>query len=710
MSATSGVVLMITKGALLLLCVALYCNRLCGGEVCRPLSYSQLITPATCWQFDLDSIQSSERNFEFVFILEIAEHTNQTKISFVKEILNHLIAATYTSNYGDFSTKCALVFYYVSMSDNQIVSTDFRTFYTSKELNYLIDKATNYSWIIGTTPLSTNSLRYVTVVKSLQVLSELTNGDPVVTSIDSGKEATLNFNENSEKHFVLFTDLFAQKKKKSSTKKIDTYQITSDINELVVSLEGNIHRSSKYAITVVLDPASKIATTTYGDPNYTRAYSDGTHFNKAMTLKALLKAKNEQSNTLQAHLLHKGVYMKIARLRDLQDGYRSLNPALWSSGSIYSGFVNRCSKLHHCTHCSALHGCYQPKTRKTLSQPKKYLMSADYSGAGHKRFNPENNIHKSVSEEKLTIYSLPFSGSAGMKLSTVVTGTVPEVEWSPNKPFAEDIISKGQPVILKNTTVTKWPALRKWTSDYLMKHLTPTTILESVKCSNGFLTFDPDVCVPLKLNISVPFVTSNMSSIDFFSCLRGKCADGYKGHYYFGSVPSKLTEDMTNDRFLFLTKDDYDSRKQFVWVSSAGMITHGHFDQDFNFFIQISGKKRFTLWHSTQHELLYMYPRVHPMWHKSRVNFRNIDPQRFPLFLKSQALQVTVEPGDMLYIPPYTWHYVETLTPSVSLSTWSHDYRLYDHMNSIYKYDHKFDELANPKGEHVMHVHTCSVC
>jgi len=689
------------KGLLMLLCAAIaYYSGVFGElEICRPL---QLFTRPICLVSHSDSIQTSERNFEFVFLIGISKYTNQTKISLVKEILSQLIAATCTSNYGDFSAKFSLAFYYISTSSNEIVVTDFRKFYSSEQLNSIIGKAVNYSWIKGSTLLSTNSLRFLTVFRSLQVLSELTNVKPVVMSINNGKETILNFSQNSEKHFILFTDLFARRKKKNSTKTIDTSQIMSDINEFVISLKDNLHRSSKFAITVVLDPASPIATTSYGDPYYTQGYSDGTHFNKAMTLKALLKAKNEQSNTLQAHLLHKGVYMKTVRLEDLQNSYRSLNPALWSSDSIYSSFVDRCSKLHHCTHCSSLHGCYRPKMRKKLSHPEKYLMSADYSGGGHettKRFISGKDEQKSLNEEQLTIYSPPLSVNSGIKLSNVVTSSVLELQWYPSKPFAEAIINKGQPVVLKNTTITTWPALNKWTSDYLMKHLTPSLHLESVKCSNGFLTFDPDPRVPLKLNISVPFVTANMSSKHFFSCLLDRCDDSYKGHYYFGSVTGKLVEDMNNDRMLFLTKEDYDSRKQFIWVSSAGMITHGHFDQDYNFFIQVSGKKRFTLWPSIQHELLYMYPRVHPMWHKSRINFRDVDPQQFPLFLKSQALQVTVGPGDVLYIPPYTWHYVETLTPSVSLSTWSHDYRLYDHMNSIYKYDHQFDELANPKGE-----------
>ena len=90
------------------------------------------------------------------------------------------------------------------------------------------------------------------------------------------------------------------------------------------------------------------------------------------------------------------------------------------------------------------------------------------------------------------------------------------------------------------------------------------------------------------------------------------------------------------------------------------------------------------------------------MWHKSRVNYRAVDLERFPAFALAKGKQIELGPGDMLFVPPYTWHYVETLTPSVSLSTWSHDYELYDHMYSIYRHDHKFDLLEDPRGEVVI--------
>lgn len=458
----------------------------------------------------------------------------------------------------------------------------------------------------------------------------------------------------------------------------------------------------EWNVTVSVLSSSARYLSTLGDPGSAVTYADGSHFNKALSLQRLIAGG--VSNSLQAHLLAKGMTFRVVGPQKLEGG---LGTALLGGGTIHNRFSSRCPE-DGCTACSPLHGCLGPGKERTTN-----IVSV--SGAGKEmagrivltdfiRSHSDDMASESPqfarggAVHKLSIQQPPRCH--WKPLSNVATDTVPVWQWAPTKPFLGELIKNGRPVVLQNSVVRLWPALSKWSWGYLQGRLGRGGVT-AVKCTNSFLTFDPDPHAALKLNISLPFVTRNMTSKEFVHCITApnRCSDGFKGHYYFTELPTELASDTRPDDLLFNTPRDHAAKKQFLWVSSPGMITHGHFDQDYNVFVQLKGRKRFTLWSPWQHELLYTYPRVHPMWHKSRVNFQQPDLERFPLFGKSHAGQVTLEPGDALYIPPYTWHYVETLDePSVSMSTWSHDYALYDHMNAVYRHDHKFDLIQSQEG------------
>ena len=91
-----------------------------------------------------------------------------------------------------------------------------------------------------------------------------------------------------------------------------------------------------------------------------------------------------------------------------------------------------------------------------------------------------------------------------------------------------------------------------------------------------------------------------------------------------------------------------------------------------------------------------MFPRLHPLWHKSRLDFER--PEAAPpctAYGTSEALTVEVGPGDVLYVPPLWWHTVETLSPSASLSTLSRYHALYNRMQGLYRMTYHFDKLAH---------------
>jgi hypothetical protein len=124
-------------------------------------------------------------------------------------------------------------------------------------------------------------------------------------------------------------------------------------------------------------------------------------------------------------------------------------------------------------------------------------------------------------------------------------------------------------------------------------------------------------------------------------------------------------------------------------MSSAGVSTHTHFDQDHNIFLQVVGQKRVTLFPAAVHHTLYPFPRVHSLWHKSSVPFhttangkgvdkrgegerdgggRDGDRGTPPVFDGYKAALhaaevVVLNPGDLLYIPVPCWACVVRIPP-----------------------------------------------
>ena len=468
---------------------------------------------------------------------------------------------------------------------------------------------------------------------------------------------------------------------------------------IIASIVDGFEREWNVTVTVLSSSTQLLPT--LGDPTAAVTYADGSHFNKALTLQKLIA--RGVSNSLQTHLLAKGVSFRVFGPQRV--GGR-LGPALLGTEPIHSQFPSRCTK-DTCAFCSPLHGCVGPGQERTTNivsvgeageERAGKIVLTDFICSHGDKMAAESPQFAMVGSHKLSIEQPPCC--YWKPLNSIAMETVPVWQWTPTKPFLGELIKNGHPVVLQNSVVKLWPALSRWSWGYLSSHLGEGGVA-AVKCTNSFLTFDPDSRAALKLNLSLPFVKRNMTSEEFVHCVTSphKCDNGFKGYYYFTGLPPELANDTLPDDLLFYTPRDHTARKQSLWMSSPGMITHGHFDQDHNVFVQLKGRKRFTLWLPWEHESLYMYPRVHPMWHKSRVNFQQPDVERFPLFGKSHANHVTLEPGDILYVPPYTWHYVETLDePSVSMSTWSHDYELYDHMNAVYRHDHKFDLIQSQEG------------
>ena len=105
-----------------------------------------------------------------------------------------------------------------------------------------------------------------------------------------------------------------------------------------------------------------------------------------------------------------------------------------------------------------------------------------------------------------------------------------------------------------------------------------------------------------------------------------------------------------------------------LWLGPSGSLTPLHYDSRDNLVCQYIGRKHFVLYPPSDIPFLYTYG-VAPSW--SRVeNPRRADLAKFPLFAKAKPVEVTVQAGEILYLPARWSHFVVNLDVSMMVNFW----------------------------------------
>lgn len=117
-----------------------------------------------------------------------------------------------------------------------------------------------------------------------------------------------------------------------------------------------------------------------------------------------------------------------------------------------------------------------------------------------------------------------------------------------------------------------------------------------------------------------------------------------------------------------------------IWVKlffgPAGTQTSLHMAPQSNLFFQVHGKKRWVMFPPDQSALIYpnrILPSGLPYFFS---NYRYRDSgvsKRYPLARFLEGYDIYLDSGDALWVPPFHWHWVNALTPSISLSSWWYD-------------------------------------
>ena len=110
-----------------------------------------------------------------------------------------------------------------------------------------------------------------------------------------------------------------------------------------------------------------------------------------------------------------------------------------------------------------------------------------------------------------------------------------------------------------------------------------------------------------------------------------------------------------------------------IWLGTAGTRTSIHRDPYLNILCQVSGFKYVRIYGDDATQ--YLYPDVLREGNANTFTRSPVDPERVDqkahaLAVKAEYVECILRPGDALFMPKNVWHYVRSLTTSVSINFW----------------------------------------
>lgn len=218
--------------------------------------------------------------------------------------------------------------------------------------------------------------------------------------------------------------------------------------------------------------------------------------------------------------------------------------------------------------------------------------------------------------------------------------------------FVREYASVGKPVIITDA-MKDWKASTKWTLDFFRSEYgSITSLVRDV--SNGTHGENP----PVDMTVAEYLDRMTAGDCDKFLYLRSwhisstpELYEDYKVPVYFPDWLKLLPQKLLN-------KYGLDFTSLFIGAKDTSIGLHSDILDTPGWVVLISGRKKIVLFTPDQEDFLY----------GGQVNVFNPNLQKFPLYVNTMPVEVNLEPGEILYIPPRWFHQVKNLENSISLN------------------------------------------
>ena len=178
----------------------------------------------------------------------------------------------------------------------------------------------------------------------------------------------------------------------------------------------------------------------------------------------------------------------------------------------------------------------------------------------------------------------------------------------------------------------------------------------------------------------------------YFSILQ-KPFDGY---YYYSSGGMELLEVddiFTQESLKSLTFSGHLKRGELgqanYWLGKANVTAYTHYDTSYNLHMVAYGQKWFIIFPPDAYRKLKLYPCLHHFYRQVQTDI--FDSELHDLIERLNGVEVVLNPGEVVYIPPYWFHSVVTMKTTISFNVWSQS-EAYMIMEDIYAVAIPFEE------------------
>src|ERR1700744_1632604 len=261
---------------------------------------------------------------------------------------------------------------------------------------------------------------------------------------------------------------------------------------------------------------------------------------------------------------------------------------------------------------------------------------------------------------------------------SVILKPIDTVDTISEADFKKNYLEARRPLVIKNLTQT-WPALQKWTFDYLKETVGDITVP----------LYDSSKADPSKpINASA----AEMKFGDYIDLIQKEPTD--LRIFLFDPIKSapRLLDDYRSPSDLmggFL--DKYPN----MFFGGKGSVTFMHYDIDLAhiFHTHFNGRKHVILFDNKWSERLYRIP--YATYALEDYDIEKPDFKKFPALDGVEGQEAILEHGDTLFMPTGYWHWMKYLDGSFSISLRAWDKSWGIKAQSLYNLtiQRKFDDI-----------------